>query len=236
MSIIVYWACNENEWLRSKEPDPVYKNFLKNIKDKNTNIELCPSIKDYMKNTFSIKSIYDYNFEISENNQNVFSSLYDQKFFDKHVIVRSRTDKLFSFSQDMIFFTEEKTLNMSAGIFPFLENNNITRNCITVPGTFDIGKWFRLTDFAFYLKNNINKFEIEENETYQYIKFNTNDKIIFKQFKINEKLNKYLLDITNAKEFRKIKIRSLENYYSMLKHKKYIIKEIKNNLVENIKK
>ena len=136
----------------------------------------------------------------------------------------------------MIFFTEEKTLNMSAGIFPFLENNNITKNCIVVPGTLDIGKWFRPSDFAFYLKSNHNNFKIEEDEIYQYIKFHTDEKIIFKQFQINEKLNKYLLDITSAKEFRKVKNRSLENYYSMLKHKKYIIKEIKNNLIESIGK
>jgi hypothetical protein len=120
---------------------------------------------------------------------------------------------------------------MSAGIFPFLENNNITNKCITIPGTFDIGKWFRLTDFAFFLKNS-EVFEIEENEIYQYIQFHSDDKIIFKQFKINEQLNKYLFDITSAKEFRKIKIRSLQNYYLMLKHKKHIIKEIKNNLIE----
>ena len=37
-------------------------------------------------------------------------------------------------------------------------------------------------------------------------------------------------DIDKAKASRKIKIRSLEEYYLMLKHKKYIINEIKSDL------
>ena len=120
---------------------------------------------------------------------------------------------------------------MSAGIFPYLENNNITKNCIIIPGTVNIGQWFRATDFVFYLKNNQNKFEIKEEEIYQYVKFNTNEKIIFKQFMINNKIDKYLLDVSSARKFRETKNRQLKDYYLMLKHKKYIIKEIKNSLV-----
>jgi hypothetical protein len=232
MSIIVYWACNEREWLRAKEPEPIYKNFAKNVKDKNTTIELCPSVKDYMKNIFSIKSLYEYNFEISDDGKNATSGFYDQEFFDRHLIFRSKIDKLFSFSQNFVFFTEEKSLNMSAGILPFMEDNNITKRCVTIPGTLDIGKWFRLTDFAFYLKKDYNDFKIKEDEIFQYIKFDTKEKIIFKQFRVNEKINEYFLDIINAKSSRINKPRILKSYYSMFNHKKNIIKEIKNNLID----
>ena len=231
MSTIIYWACNEDEWLRAKEPNSIYKDFIKNIKDKNTQIELCPSVKDYTKNTFSIKSLYDYNFEISKDTGQVVSNMYDQKFFDKHVFVRSNIDKLFSFSQSYTFFTEKKSLKMSANVFPYLEDNNITKNCMPIPGSFDIGKWFRATEFSFYLRNNIDKFSIVQDEVYQYIKFHTDDKIIFKQFMINEKIKKYLSDVDFSKEYRKATNKSLQEYYFMLKHKKHIIKEIKNNLI-----
>jgi hypothetical protein len=164
MAITIYWACDEEEWMRAKEPIPIYKNFIKNIKDKKTNIESCPSIKEYMKNIFSIQSIYSYSFEIFNDRDGAFSPIYDEKFFDRHVLVRSQTEKLFSFTQKFIFFTEEKSLSMSTGMFPFLENNNITKRCIPVPGTMDIGKWFRVTDFGFYLKDDFNKFEIKEED------------------------------------------------------------------------
>jgi hypothetical protein len=232
MSIIVYWACTEEEWMRAKEPEPIYKKFLKNLEDKSTTIELCPSIKDYMKNIFSLKSLYEYYFEIIDNENKVFSDLYDQKFFDKHVIVRSEKEKLFSFTQHFIFFTEENSLKMSAGVLPFLEDNQITNRCIPIPGTFDIGKWFRLTEFAFYLKNNYNRFEIKEDDVFQYIKFDTEEKIIFKQFYVNEKIRKHVEEVIRAKNYRINKYRQLQNYYLMFNHKKEIIKEIKNNLIK----
>jgi hypothetical protein len=100
-----------------------------------------------------------------------------------------------------------------------------------IPGSFDIGKWFRATEFSFYLRNNIDKFNIVQDEVYQYIKFHTDDKIIFKQFMINEKIKKYLSDVDFSKEYRKATNKSLQEYYFMLKHKKHIIKEIKNNLI-----
>ena len=229
-STIVYWSCIEDEWLRAKEPEPIYKNFIKNIKDKTTEIELCPSVKDYTKNTFSLKSIYDYNFEIDKDS-NVSSMLYNQKFFDNHVVVRSNIDKCFSFTQNLIFFTEDKSLNISVGVFPYLEDNHITKTCMLIPGKMDIGKWFRTIEFAFYLKSNYTKFEIEEDEIYQYIKFDTENKIIFKQFKANENIKQYISDTTNSKNFRKAKNRQIQNYYNMFNYKKYIIKEIKENLL-----
>jgi hypothetical protein len=231
MATIVYWSCIEKEWLRAKEPQPIYSEFIKNQKDQATGIKLCPAIKDYTKNTFSLKSIYDYCFETNENINGAFSNLYDQNFFDEHVVVRSDLDKLFTFNQYFIFFTEEKSLQMSTGLFPYLEDNNITKRCILVPGQMDIGKWFRTIEFVFYLKSKYKEFKISENEIYQYIKFNTEDKIIFKQFTTNEKIEKYLKDSTSSKNYRKKQNRPITNYYDMLKHKKHIIKEIKKNLI-----
>ena len=231
MTIIVYWSCTEEEWLRAKEPQPIYSNFIKDKKDQTTGIKLCPAVKDYTKNTFSLKSIYEYYFETSENESGVFSNLYNQKFFDQHVLVRSNLDKFFTFNQSFIFFTEEKSLQMSTGIFPYLEDNNITERCIVIPGEMDIGKWFRPIEFAFYLKSKYKEFKIDENEIYQYIKFNTKDKIIFKQFRTNEKIKEYIKDATSSKDFRKRQNRSITNYYDMLKNKKHIIKEIKDNLL-----
>jgi hypothetical protein len=233
VSITVYWACNDESWLRAKTPEPIYKEFVQNSKNQENGIILCPATKDYMQNIFSLKSLFDYNFKLNSNEEldEVFTDQYDQKFFNDHVLVRSRKDRLFSIFQKFIFFTEEKSLLMSGGLFPFLENNNITKQCTIIPGTFNIGKWFRQLEFAFYLKEEYDQFKIEEDEIFQYIKFETKEKIIFKQFKVTSEIQNFLLDIDKAKEFRKIKIRALEEYYSMLKHKKYIINEIKNNLI-----
>jgi hypothetical protein len=229
--IIVYWSCGEKEWLRASEPESVYKNLIKNTNIQNDKANMCPAFKSHMSNIFSLKSMYSYEFSRDPITKVVTTDLYDQKFFNKHVDIRSQDSELISFVHDLIFFTEDETLEMSAGMFPFMEDNNITKNCIIFPGKIDIGKWFRSFDFAFYFKNGINSFKIEEDEIYSYIKFHTNKKIIFKQFIMNDKLIKYSKDILDAKSSRKIKFRNLSNYYKMLKHKKYIIEEIKKNII-----
>jgi hypothetical protein len=230
MSITVYWSCLENEWMRSKEPQSIYKNFAKDIINKQNNIVSCPATKEYLRNIFGIQSLYDYNFQILKDGA-VSSELYDQKFFDNHVLIRSREDKLFSFHQRFVFFTEEKSLLFSGGILPFLENNNITKKCITLPGTFDIGRWFRVLDFAFYLKKEYDSFDINKDEIFQYMQFHTSKKIIFKQFLPTDNIRKYLDYAIDSKSSKKSFIKSLDEYYLMLRHKKHIIKEIKRNLI-----
>jgi hypothetical protein len=119
---------------------------------------------------------------------------------------------------------------MSA-INPYMEQNVITERCITIPGTFNIGKWFRSIEFAFFLKKDFDTFEIKEEDIYQYIKFHTDEKIIFKQFKTTETIFNYLEDTNNAKASRLLKPRSLNDYYVFFSNKKNIIKEIKKNLI-----
>ena len=228
--IVVYWTCLNKEWMRSNPPVDIYKNAIKKDSYMHIALNMCPGFKDYTKNHFGIQSIFDYEFAF--NGDEFYSKDYDKQFFEKNISIRSAKDKAFSFNQYYIFFTEEKSLKFSCGIYPFLEDNNITKRCTIVPGTIDIGKWFRTIDFAFFLKEGFNEFKVKEGEIFQYVKFDTNAKIKFKQFKMTEKLLSYNDDITHSKSNRRVKMRDLSEYYSMFNMKKSIIKEIKENLIE----
>ena len=232
MAITVYWASRDPDWLRAEEPVSIYKNFVKTEVAQNMNVTLCPSVKLYLKNMYGLKSIHEYSFEITEPDKAVISNFYDQDFFNNHVNIRSAKDKAFSFNQPFLFFTEESSLELSVGVFPSFENNFIAQNTSLIPGTMDIGKWFRPIDFAFYLKNDQNSFHIKEGDIFQYIQFHTKEKIVFKQFMINDKLSLFIDSVLKAKNHRVTnKLGNLEEYYNMLKSKKLIIKEIKDNLV-----
>lgn len=227
-SVIVYWSVDSDQWMRAKEPQSVYNDFLlKNYENKE--LYKCPAFKDYMKNMYGIKSMYSYDFSINGND--ISTTKYGEHFFHKHVVVRSIKDRNFSFDQKSIFFTEEKSLKLSVGIQPFFEQNEVSKRCMNIPGTLDIGKWFRNIDYAFYLRNEYNDFVIKEDDIYQYIQFYTDKKIIFKQFYFTEYLRQQHNSVGNARAFRPEKFRKLEEYYSIFKNKDRIIKEIKNNLV-----
>jgi hypothetical protein len=232
MAITVYWTNRDPNWLRAEEPVSIYKNFVKTEVAQNINVNFCPSVKLYLKNMYGLKSIHEYSFDITEPDGSVISNLYDQDFFNNHVTIRSIEDRAFSFNQPFLFFTEESSLELSIGIFPSFENNFITQNTAVIPGTMDIGKWFRPIDFAFYLKNDQKSFHIKEGDIFQYIQFNTKEKIVFKQFMINDKLSACIDSVLKGKQNRPIKkLGNLEEYYNMMKNKKMIIREIKDNLI-----
>ena len=146
----------------------------------------------------------------------------------KSQLIRDAEKKVFSFKQCYIFFTEEKSLEVTFYEYPALEDNNITKRCMIPAGRFDIAKWFRNSEFAFILKDGYNEFKIEKDEVYSYIRFHTNEKINFKQFKMNETLYGYTKACFSLQGSR---LGALANYYNAFKGKKHIIREIKANLV-----
>jgi hypothetical protein len=232
MSINVYWACLEEEWLRAKKPIPLSKLFydkkLYINKDSLSGINACPAVNDDMQNVFGLSSIYDYEFTMTD--QGLISPNNDQRFADRHVVMRSKDNKFFTFRQDLIFFTDEPSLLMTSNIFPYLEDNNISERCMIPQGTFDIGRWFRNTDFTFYLKNNYNQFKIAYDEIYSYVKFHTNEKINFIQYRHDEKIALYLQDVVNSRNYYP-RSRMLEDYYFTLKTKNLLIKDIKKRIL-----
>jgi len=233
MTINIYWACNEYEWMRASRPTAVSKKYYNNFKS-NDNSELasinrCPAFNDYLTNLYELRSIYDYEFYLEDGA--VKSNMYSEKFFNDHVVIRDINQKWFSFSQQYIFFTDQPSLLMTTYEFPNFENNNITKNCHTIPGQFDIGRWFRNTEFPFFLKEESDKFKIEENEVYSYIRFHTKEPINFIQFLVTDKINAFLNDARNLNMNQKRKIVPMSNMYNRFNHKELILKEIKNNII-----
>lgn len=233
MSITIYWACCEDQWMMAEEPELVSKIFYnkKIINDEypDSQINYCPAFNKNLNNLYVLKSLYNYEFTVVKNNDSydVISPMYTQEFYIKHVNVRDPKNKFFSFRNAYIFFTEIESLNVTFYEYPFLENNNITDRCMIVAGQFDIAKWFRNTEFAFYLKPGIDTFKISHGEIYSYIRFHTDDKLNFKQFKYTDKLKGYNEDGFALNGFMK----NLTNYYKNFKTKKLILEEIKKNLI-----
>jgi hypothetical protein len=232
MSINVYWACCENQWMLARPPDPVTNLFYeKKLYDKNNpnnQINFCPAFQKNLTNVFTMRSIYDYELSIDDTGS-IHSSYYNQEFFDNHVVIRSPEHRLFSFIQSYVFFTDRSSLEATICEFPYLEDNNITKRCIPLSGKFDIGRWFRPSEFAFYLKKDYDSFIIKRDEVFGYIRFHTNEKINFIQFRYNSKLEELKNDGFSINFFRYMK--TMENYYKSFKNKKLILKEIKENII-----
>lgn len=231
MTINVYWACAEEQWLMAKSPEPVSTLFYNKQLYEKTNPDMqmvsCPAFRNHLQNVYTMRSLYDYEFHIK--GSEVVSDYYNQNFFNKHVLVRSAEKKCFSFLQSYVFFTDAPSLEATVGEFPFMEDNNITQRCIPLTGRYDIGKWFRTTEFAFLLRKDYDSFKIERDEIFSYIRFHTDEKINFIQFRWNETFEQYKNDCFFINFFKYMK--TLENYYRNFRHKKLILREIEKNRI-----
>ncbi|NBV27513.1 hypothetical protein EBS02_00610 [bacterium] len=231
MTINVYWASGEKEWLRATEPVNIKKLHFSTDAFKETDVIFCPATRDFLDNYYGIKSIYTYDMHFDDDR--VWAEQYDHEFFDYHIKIRGKDKKLkcASFMISYIFFTEEESLTMSMEQ-PFLEDNVINDTCILFPGQFDIAKWFRNIEFAFRLKKKTNHFSIKEGDIYSYIKFHTKEDINFIQFRISDEIKSLMNDVKHAKSHQPIPpYRSLESRYESFSTKELILREIKKNIL-----
>jgi hypothetical protein len=214
----------------AQSPDSVssifYKKYNFDKSEPSSLINYCPAFNDNLKNLFALRSIYNYNFRINENK--IETESYDNYFFNEHVTIRSLKNRFFSFNNRYIFFTDEPSLSVTFYEYPFLEDNNITTRCIIPAGTFDIGRWFRNTEFSFFLRKEFDEFKITSGEIYSYIRIHTKLPVKFIQFRYTQKISEYNKD---GFKLTRNPLKKLENYYNFFKNKKLILKEIQENLL-----
>lgn len=232
---IVYWSyCNPYTQIRVDDPVNVFTNHFKKqelsdlLENYGQNYSRCPSVRDSLRNTFGLKSIYDYSYDVVNDSSDDF----DQEFYDSVVMYRDAKSKLASFVFPYIFFAESDNLEMEM-LPAFMENNAFTKSANLVVGVFDVGQYFRGLDIAFHAKENI--VNVEEDDIFAYVRFNTKKKIEFKRFEWTEELSSINSEpVVGIKQHRSKTFKPLQWYYDKqhrMKTKQKALKEIKKNLI-----
>jgi hypothetical protein len=204
---------------------PENTNFMDGV----SGVSSCPAVKDYMKNLYGLRSMYDYEFQLGQDGI-VYSETYDQNFLNKHVVVRSAEKRFFSFQQEFIFFADRPGVEMVGLLPPFLEDNYTSKFCSPVVGQFDIGRWFRPLDFAFYLRKDVDRFRIDHGEVYSYLHFDVDERVTFKRFCPTDKI-RFLAESHTLANKNKTTPYSMDDYYSSSINPDVILSEITSNLV-----
>jgi len=214
------------------EPENVFKNVIKNKNTKNEpqDYVYCPSFRDLLSNTYSIKFPFDY--ELTYGEGSIKSKRYDQKFFDEYVYLRSVPDKVISLNIRYLFFSE-KSLEILLSS-PYFSNNEFTKYNKVIPGKFDIGKWLRPIEIALSTSPEIDNIIMKRGDDAAYITFLTNEKINLKKFYLTDKIRHYVDHNTIARRYNNSgsNLQYLYDRFIMSKQKNFILKEIKDNLME----
>ena len=194
------------------------------------NFKYCPAFRKQTSNTFKLAFPFDYHLQFE--GQNIKTNMYDQRFFDAMISIRSPEMRMLSLNLHYIFVAEDSLEMMTAP--SYMSDNDFANKTMVVPGQFDIGKWVRPLDCAFMMKKDINEVNINRGDEYLTVKFLTDEKVNLKKFFVSPKMANLIKQNVESKTYKK-KMQPLQYYYGLYqraKMHKVIMKEIKANLME----
>jgi hypothetical protein len=225
MTITVYYCAGYKADVY--EPLPIFKGLSEEF-NLNTNLDFlsCPAFQASCNNVFKIIGTIDY--ELTWTGKEYITSLYDQTFFDNMIMSRGEDSGLFSYLDPNIrFFTDSKSLECEL-IPPYLNNCDVN-NLRVITGKYDIGKHLRKIELAAQFRKPSTICFKAQDPVY-YLKFYTDEKIIFKRFYYSDVLSNIEAGYLSKRLFTK-KVTPFDvmyNHNSIFKRR--ILKEIKENL------
>jgi hypothetical protein len=209
MTVNIYYTNLSMYYIQ--EPKNVWKEIVEEYKDQ-TFLQ-CPSIKDQYKNTFSIKSPFDYQLEWTGNN--LKSNMYDQKFFDEYILPRDLNLGICSILFPSILLLPDKSVTMSTKQVT-MGKGDLFKKTTLIEGTFNPHIHIRKIEAPIKF-NDIGEINIKENDDLFHVKINTDEKVNFYYFTMNRELNEYLAAPINHNRNYTRKIKPLEWWYNVSK-------------------
>jgi len=235
--MIIYWAGIDydsyKDWnMLYREPENILTSMNKTREKNNENSFFqCPAVTNHFKNTFVINNPQHSAYKIENNIVTPLTKGYVSSNVE-HPNKALNQSTLFRYGLSYIFFTEEENVTMRL-TGPYFSNNQHFQYGAVIPGELNISSWFRNVNFEFNLWPNVDTFEIFENEPLAYVNFNVKEKVTLKRFYVTEELKKITHSTgTSSNWFPNISLEKRYNMFEKSKLKSFIIKNIKENLME----
>ncbi len=227
----IYWAAMPNEIispLKFDNPSPAIKHFPKTS---GSNVNKCPAMIDYHKNTYALKFPISYNLTIAADGE-VLTGDHTKEILEYLLTIRSQDEKLYSLNFNSLFVSDEPC---EIEVFtPTTVKNSFIKNTFLVPGLYDIGQWIRPLECAFFVDKEGAKLDINEGDVWAYIRFKTDEPINMHRFFFTPEMYPLLEAISRSVWPATKNVRKLEVFYHMLRRSGYkanFIRKIKENLV-----
>lgn len=231
----VYWSVDDakntgNNWnVLYEDLESVYKSLVKNKNNENgSNFFQCPSFINNTKNIFVFKNPLHSKFKIQDDNVVATSKTHIKSTIEHDASIKNNL--LMVYGLHFYFFSEED-LEMSISS-PYFQKTDYLQYGAVVPGSFNIGSWFRRIDFEINLWDNVKEIEIKEGEPLAYFSFKTKKRVQLKRFTMNDTLYNIRTTIGNSTLWEPNV--SLEKRYKRFKNsktKELVLREIKKNLL-----
>ena len=190
----------------------------------------CPAFAKQQKNLYALK--FSFSYELRMENGELKSDKYDQRFFDDFVSVRDHDNCMISFPMSYVFIAETPVDMEYTSAYNV--SNGFVDNSIVIPGSFDIGKWYRPLDLAFLMKDKEKGVSFNENDVYAFVNFHTNKKVNLVRFDTTPQIIELFNSILLSKFAKSKEVNALSWFYNLLEKSQYknkILKLVKENVL-----
>ncbi len=247
--IIVYWAPEailENEHQQvmldialrpvmadiQKRRNKIFTHGLGNREDPHSNgYHLCTALHELTKNMFYIKAPFSVNIEFDDLGKIKKDQSYSGWFYNRASSLKNSNSADFDLCY-MLFCEEPLEVSFTP---PYLHQTSQPEYGYVSAVKWDISKWFRPFVLIYQLWEGKKNIYFEKDEPLAYLTFNTDRKIIFKEYKLNQTI----INIANTCLRHKtiIPLEPMQKLYDRFVFtgiKKRLISEIKKNLIEDL--
>jgi hypothetical protein len=214
----------KNKAINPKIPLPITKNGTEP-----GGYHMCSAMVELFKNTFIIKAPFSYHIDLDQDG-NIVNSSEQFQFFEPR-ISSFENSLCVDFHLPYLFFSEE-SVNITTTP-PYMTKTVQQSYGFTAAVKYNIGKWFRPFIITYHLWPSTFSLRIEKNEPIMYISFDTDRKIIFKQFKLTDDILSQAEGCMGDKNINYLQpMNLLYDRFIKTKMNKIILKEIKENLID----
>lgn len=241
--LVIYWAPYSSDeipdagnWnMLYKDPVPLYNDLIvhKTKESGKDSLFSCPAVGGRFKSTFvfknNLRTEIDYD---CKNDNNLIEAKTKQQ-----VAMRKIRPNLMENSMSLVyamryyFFAEEPIQVVFNP--PFFHKPGYMKYGSIIPGTFDIGQWFRAYNCEIQMWETKGKFIMEEDEPLFYLEIPTDRKVIFKRFEFTKKLDSYALSVSESPFTLGSNLPLVKRYkrFMQTRTNEIVLKEIKANLL-----
>lgn len=168
-------------------PETAFK-YLTSIRSDSQFLK-CPALRSFLKNTFIIKSPYNYRLEIDPATKGINADRFGKEFFENNIHVHLPTnpkDKVIVQTFPKYLFMSDSKKPVHVTVLPwFFKPNNYS----VIPGSFDITKWIRPVNLAIEAHGPVN-LDYRRGEPLYCVQFDCEDDVEFELGEMTPELSK----------------------------------------------
>lgn len=244
--LIIYWAPraagdieDQNVWnMLYDNPVSLFEDMvkIKNHESKSTAFTSCPAFTGRFKNVFVFKN----NLQSSFSYTTLEDGTVDIRALNTpHVGLSVEHDAtttqgpLLSYNMSFNFFCEESVTPLFNP--PYFHKPGYTKYGSIIPGSFDIGQWYRPFNVEIQMWEPSGELHLEVGEPLFYLEVPTERRVILKRYEFTKKAHAYALSCSSSPQQFGAREPLANKYrrFMSTSTNKLVLKEIKNNLLED---